>query len=113
MDQQSDEQFVRSRWGWVQVRTAEPYEGIPQGKWSVRIPLLPFSQIGFPSEVEAWSAAAAFTREREEQIRQVEEEIALVGGIGHMAPCECCGVRDRILAREQAALAELKKGMKP
>jgi hypothetical protein len=79
--------------------------------------------------VTAWSAARAFTEERLEQIRQVEEEIqylalhlrsiklAIEGAYEMRAPANLeDDQRDystvcRILAREQAALAELKYGM--
>ena len=78
---------------------------------------------------EQWTAAAAFTRERLEEIRQVKEEIAWLKMI---TPSEqtwksCTwmtsdrafdygvfGARgNRILAREQSALAELVRGIKP
>jgi hypothetical protein len=75
-------------------------------------------------------AAAEFTRNRLEQIRQVEEEILWIkrtiklanqslrmGGfeVSDSAKTElfdCLAINERILAREQAALAELKRGMK-
>ncbi len=58
----------------------------------------------------AWLAAAAFTEDRLEQIRQVEEEIDFLfeGAIPHRN----ADIRSRILAREQAALADLKRGMR-
>jgi hypothetical protein len=65
------------------------------------------------TEAKAWRAAAEFTTQRQEQIRQVGEEIKIVRN-------ELSLGRDRwnspefirILAREQAALAELQRGMK-
>jgi len=64
------------------------------------------------SQTAAWSAAAAFTRERKEQIRLVEEEIDYVRAFIKLPSGEEHSVWSRILAREQAALAELKRGMR-
>jgi len=82
---------------------------------------------------DSWAAAAEFTRNRLEEIRQVEEEISLVdrqivGGVSIVISSipedeeedaqarreeTICNSRwCRILAREQAALAELKRGMR-
>ncbi len=66
---------------------------------------------------DSWSAAAEFTRERLEQLRQVEEELQLIG----ILKCDIesgswdegyLKVVERVLAREESALAELKKGMR-
>ena len=70
MEANDQRQYVTDRWEWVQVRLAEPYEGVAEGKWIVRLPLLPFSQIGFDSESEALQAASDFTRQREEEIER-------------------------------------------
>jgi hypothetical protein len=70
---------------------------------------------------KAWSAAAEFTRERLEQIRQVEEEISVI--THEYKKATVCGVSmgaatgkvliwQRVLAREHAALADLRRGMK-
>jgi hypothetical protein len=89
------------------------------------------------SEADTWSAAAEFTERRMEEIRQVEEEVALIDDlIGYKLSdiqretdempsphiesdpaALLIYVRDlceysRILAREQAALESLKKGMR-
>ena len=60
---------------------------------------------------EAIGKQASMT-EREEQIRLVEEEIALAMEIVSDVKDEYEDAARRILAREQAALAELKRGMK-
>jgi hypothetical protein len=66
---------------------------------------------------KAWLAAYAFTIEREEQIRRVEEEISFLAAAdfsdthGEDTPASSAAY-DRILAPEEAALAELKRGMK-
>ena len=107
----TDEEYVRARWKWVQVRLAEPYEGVKEGKWVARLPLLPFYQTGFDTEAEAWSAARAFTEQRALEIVDVEEEIAwLSDGMDCSDPDDEVG--KRILAVEQARLAELRRGMK-
>ena len=77
---------------------------------------------------DSWSSAAEFTRDRLEEIRQVEEEIRLLEGYNKSN--KSCSENSfaelrsreqhatsfitvkRIIARLQAALKELKKGMK-
>lgn len=66
------------------------------------------------TESAAWQAAFAFTKAREEEIRQVEEEIM---ELQDDISCYHTGehfyaIYGRILAREQSALAELQRGMK-
>ena len=64
------------------------------------------------SEPEAWAAAAEFTRGRMEQIRQIEEEIALLHYIKPTYYPSDGRAMDRVIAREQDALTELKRGMR-
>ena len=110
-----DEQFVREKWeevreqvqacvheapvnqhGFVFVRCGEDEEMIGSGTYR-----------------ERWAAAAEFTRNRLEQIRQVEEEIEEIRGpLCRDQACVRCVIHTRILAREQAALADLRRGMK-
>jgi len=73
------------------------------------------------TEEEGWKLAVAWTRTREEEIRLVEEEIAELheefdwshpeNNYTHEATLTYA-IFQRILAREQAALAELRRGMK-
>jgi hypothetical protein len=68
-----------------------------------------------------WAAARAFTEQREEEIRQVKEEIACLGGLmigvieatplGNKNPAIIAAFR-RIQIREQAVLTELRKDRK-
>ena len=97
----TDEEYVRSKW-----------EGVHVGEITGMI------RVGERDNIRneagrSWCAAAEFTRQREEKIRQVEEEIAylhnIMGEAVNKAPTHCI---HRILACEQAALAELKRGMK-
>jgi hypothetical protein len=105
------QEYVRNAWVWLQVRESEPFEGIPQGKWVVRIPLFPLSNVWFDCESEAWQAAYAFTKLQEEQIRLVEEEIATQSEFcRHGDECGLCEVVARTVGRLQAALAELQRG---
>jgi hypothetical protein len=108
--QMSDEEFVTGQWLWCEVRLALTCEGYEEGTWLAR-----FSSqrsIAAETESEAWTAAAEFTRGRLEQIRQVEEDIAyllnIMGRAKETAPDHCV---HRVLAREQDALTELKRGM--
>jgi len=66
-----------------------------------------------------WSSAAEFTRQHEEEIRQVQEEVKGMSELLSKRHClehvECIRRRcwqARTLAARQAALAELKKGWK-
>lgn len=63
----------------------------------------------------AWSAAAQFTRDRLEQVRQVREEIEVVRRRKHedgKYPA-IAAVWSRILARLEAELTRLTAGMRP
>jgi len=104
-----DEKFVREHFDGVWLRGARK-----SGCW-VQWGEASLGRLVF-SEAEAWSAAAAFTRQRLEEIRQVEEEIENIRssseGLQENGEYYRMRVFDRILAREQAALAELKRGMK-
>jgi hypothetical protein len=127
------EQFVREHW--EQVTYSDTAVGVLAGPHYVIIGGYPNGPQKFAAyrhtPEEAWSAAAEFTRERLEQIRQVEQE---VGKVDYEQNEAFMLIRDvppksvhlemivmwvrslcatsRILAREQAALAELKKGMR-
>jgi hypothetical protein len=100
----TDEEFVSQHWD---VSGAGLWRTIEHGCVPWRV-----------DDADGWSAARAFTEERLEQIRLIEEEIIYL--ISDMKPDLDCGIKDcchcaasrRILAREQEALAELKRGMK-
>ena len=74
------------------------------------------------NEEEAWAAAAKFTRERLDSIREREEAVAIleqqilrhkIADLGLEAlRQQNNGKWLRILAREEEALADLKRGMK-
>ena len=59
-------------------------------------------------------AARAFTEQRERDIAEVQEEIALIANLGSHVKQEAFAVdiRKRILAGLQAVLSELQRGMK-
>lgn len=110
----SDEQFVRERW-----ESAHEYESLSGCQ---------MIQFG-PHSLGSWALARAYTEDRLEQIRQVEEEVDVVENQQRLkrkrvlerqcecvscqveAVCELCVV-SRILEREQAVLAELRRGMR-
>ncbi len=100
----SDEEYVRSKWKLV-AHCDGSYQNYLRGT----VLLQDVNRHWF--DFDSWSAAVEFTREREEQIRHVEEEIALLEGWKHLVEVKNPAAL-RILGREQAALAELKKGMK-
>ncbi len=106
----TNEEYVRSKW--EKVKDRETF--VAGHGHVVTLPVIwkdSMSAGYFRSKEIAWAAAAEFTREREEQIRHVEEEIALLEGWKHLVEVKNPAAL-RILGREQAALAELKRGMK-
>ena len=67
-----------------------------------------------PTQSAAYHAAYLFTKERERQIAEVEEEVALLEAEATLWPnfYKQQAAYSRILARERAALAELKRGLR-
>jgi hypothetical protein len=128
----TDEEYVRANWEWAACW--EPNNDVEFGhdEWIVGIAdkaCSPSTESRFDanSKAGAWSAAAEFTRERLEQIRQLDEEIEVVAqqvvmasnwivSCGENLEGERCAKAhiekwSRILARLEAALAELRQGM--
>lgn len=58
----------------------------------------------------SWDAAFAFTKERERQIAEIEEEIAYLKRQDYRQHVR--EINDRIVEREQAALQEIRRGMR-
>ena len=114
----ADEEYVRSKWENVTSNSTPQYgvEGnlvywnIYSDDWLIAS--------GHETEDASWSAAAEFTCSREEEIRQVEEEIGVCEGCLRMWQPPFgndyggVGPMKRILSREQAVLDKLKRGMK-
>jgi hypothetical protein len=106
----SDEEFVRQHW----ERRLSCIE-IVKGHWIIN----GFTEIykgqvsDFPKSPEAnWAAAAEFTRDKLEQIRQVEEEILWIRwSRATVAQEDDFDIKERIMRRLQDALTELKRGM--
>jgi hypothetical protein len=114
-----DEKYVREHWEdpWLADSWDKQHWGVvlitaALAVWSKQ----QNSVAEFKTPEQAWSAAAEFTRDLKQQIRDVEEEIRVANGCisawsgsndyGGLAPMK------RILAREQAALADLKRGLR-
>ena len=103
-----DEEYVRARWA-----------GVLDTGYSVRLEIGEFGKWAkFDGLNKRWSAARAFTEARLKEIDEVEEEIAeleshiLCYGNGSVEDERMICVYQRILAVEQARLAELRGGMK-
>ena len=107
----TDEEYVRARWERVIVCDGS-YRHYAKGTI-----LLNWANHQF-YEFNDWSAARAFTEEREREIAEVEEEIAWLNQMKRNLPPgrptkeERQAILQRILAVEQARLAELRRGMK-
>jgi len=100
------EQYIRSKWELVS-RCDGSYRHYEMG--TVLIQDVHNHWFDFDS----WQAAYDFTLAREEEIRQVEEEIKFLHELKSFGSwVENHTGWQRILAREQAALADLKRGMK-
>ena len=98
---EASEEYVRARWEHVHTGAA----ALHLSDYSA--PLV----ITHAGEFPNWSAARAFTEQREREIAEVQEEIAwLSDGMDCSDPDDEVG--QRILAVEQARLAELRGGMK-
>ena len=103
---ESDEEFVRRHWEGAEfVRFDHDCCEIELGG--------ELRGISAKTPKVAWSAARAFTEERLERIRQVEEEIDLLTYLADRCTTheKAKSIALRFRAREQAALAELCKGM--
>jgi hypothetical protein len=108
------EAYVRGAWVHV-ARCDGSYRGYPRG--TVLVQQVIGQWVDFPS----WLAAYNFTLQRQEEIRQVEEEIACLGGFMN-ALIERIPKKDRnpsiiaafrrTMIRLQSIRAELQKGMK-
>ena len=101
-----DEKFVREHW---------PY--LHQGEATNRIYLNGLDTNSSQTAFVDWAAAAEFTRQRLEEIRQTQEGIEILSRVGATGNTngqlqDCARAIARILAREQELLASLKKGMK-
>ena len=64
------------------------------------------------SESEAWAAAAAYTREHQEKVRLVDEEIEEIRRVMNLSSGRYYAVYDRILAKLQAEKEGLLRGVK-
>jgi hypothetical protein len=131
---QEMEAKVRARWDVVEKKDHSNFDRFRNWKRTDSVAISMQSEhcfsservVSAPTEIEAWQSAYAFTVEREEEIRLVEEEIAWLQSAAlvyrkHLeeAPREWTVLGKesdvigcRVLAREQAALAELKRGMR-
>jgi len=111
MPNSADEKEVRDSWELVH-RCDGSYRDYPEGT------ILVLYATGKWWDFPSWSAAAAFTRERKEQIRLVKREIECLQLAASIVKIEAWAdawqqAFNRILVREQAALTELTKDMKP
>jgi hypothetical protein len=109
----SAESRVRAVWEWVIVRKRDyrdDWEGFGSLVWQ-RSPHIE------ATEDACWLALWEFTEARQEQARQIEEEIASLNFhigemIGRNGPLSYPRSWDRILAARQEALATAIRGMK-
>jgi len=122
-----DEKFVRDHWEWVLVGEAQPYAGYKEHEFVWQLPGHKCYE-GYESKEKVWSAAAEFTRERLEQIRQVEEEFTVLDIDQGNNWRDACKIPDfsmlrgfaftqyvrraRTMSRLESILADLKRGMK-
>jgi len=72
----------------------------------------PFEASNSYAEGNAWSASAAFTRQRLAQIAEMEEEIKVLRGYDADNSCHSACCMDRTLGRLESILADLRHGMR-
>ena len=122
-----NEEYVRSQWEWCKVYSSELFKGYTQGVVVVEVPEYKFSG---SDETAAMSLAADFTRQRDEEIRQLKGEIEwlkliLPTALSWKVYTKLQWPQDRlrmfvkfavrghrVLVARESALAELTKGMK-
>lgn len=110
----TDEDLVKKHWRTGRVSNASDEDGVvPHAYEIVGIPGAPNNWHHTPEE--AWSAAAEFTRERLEEIRQLKEEITLVTFHKRTDAASRFAHNEepwsRILVRLQRELDNLQRGM--
>lgn len=107
-----NEKFVRDRWEYVDLAHDLKKVWVIVGTVHLN-PNGHRETISWPpsTEAEAWSAAKAFTVRREEEIRQVEASISLLQGWKFVMQIGDSPAK-HTLAREQAHLDTLRRGMK-
>jgi hypothetical protein len=108
-----DEKFVREHWESVREHDQRSLREAPKDWHGFVLVTKGHGEemIASGNQAERWAAAAKFTLQRLEEIRQVEEEIAEITELAEQGSTRP-GARLRILARRQAALSDLRKGMK-
>ena len=125
-----DEKFVRDHWE-VHVSWGRTFPGHSTPTFHLKLPVIWHDGLNVmfaQSAEKAWSAAAEFTRERLEQIRQIEEEYVVLGANQIRAWREAGLCSDwsegrtfffvewvriaRTMSRLESILAGLKRGMK-
>ena len=102
-------ELVGGVWNWIVVDIED--SGVGYNLSSVH------QRARFFTKKEALLAAADFTISRIEEIRQVKEEIALLRGLVILLNEEPGDLSTpawlRVITREQSALAELSRGIRP
>jgi hypothetical protein len=107
-----EEAYVRERWKVIEVTNTYAGTHCAVEAWSVWLPCGWRSSVGsISADAQMWHDAYLFTVKREAEIADIQAEIAWLewpstknNSIGD--------IRERIIAREQSALAELRRGMK-
>jgi len=119
----ADEQYVRENWELVAFYSGEGDDNDEEfDSYEVRVAgraenALPFWD---RSADKVWSAAAAYTRARREEIRRVEEEIAWMklsssrwhGHLSFVTEEMLESPKKRIIVSLESVLASLKRGLK-
>ena len=115
-----NEAFVREHWEQVTAEWGRVLPGRFTQTFHLTLPVIwcgTLSVMFAKTPEEAWAAAAELTEQRLKDVRKVEIEIALLRGLLYLLSAEpgdmTSPIWERILAREQTALAYLKKRMRP
>jgi hypothetical protein len=106
-----ERKLIEDTWEWFIVQQNS------EGKWHLTMPAYVTMLIGtYDTEEEAYAVAVDTTRARKLRIQDVSDEIDFLNeereAIDLGEYMDALPIIDRIIDREQRALAELKKGMR-
>ena len=115
MTSAEEEAYVRGRWERVHVKDDQEMEE-SEDIW-FRIWIGPdkgdvLFDCGAPTKEEVIHRAYLFTERREAEIADIVDEITSLRSIAYSTNVISASVCERIIAREQAVLAELRRGWK-
>jgi hypothetical protein len=107
----TSEEFVKRHWDNTEfIRERDGYHAEP---WIFFTDNALYRSFRASSLEKLWELGRKFTEKRIDEIAQIEEEIESLTSVSRSYCQSAKAVQNRIIAREQEALAKLREGMKP